>query len=412
MIAWFAALLALQPNPRRTPVVVAVEHASPAVVSVFSEQKVERSPFGNGEMPDLEQLFGRRPRGGGMSLGSGVVIDGGKGIVLTNAHVVANAARIKVELADGRSFHARILGADRTFDLAVLKLQGAGALPALPMGTSRDLMIGETVIAIGNPLGLSHTVTTGVVSALHRNVRLDERNSYEDLIQTDALINPGNSGGPLLNINGDLVGINSAIRVGAGASYAFAIPIDRARNIVDDLLRFGKVRVGWIGARCVEAEQGCQIAEVEAGSPAAAAGLREGDVVMAVGGDPVQSAADFASHAAHVLDGQELALKLVRGVVKVRATYLDANKAAERARKRLGVEVVGSRGGVAVSRVDRGGMAARIGLRPGDLFLQVGQNEVGSPAEFWKAVGEQRPGAEATFVVQRGYFQYVVPIPL
>jgi serine protease Do len=348
-----------------------------------------------------------------MSLGSGVVIDGPRGIVLTNAHVVANAARIKIELADGRSFHARILGADRTFDLAVLKLQGASGLPALPMGTSRDLMIGETVIAIGNPLGLSHTVTTGVVSALHRNVRLDERSSYEDLIQTDALINPGNSGGPLLNINGDLVGINSAIRVGAGASYAFAIPIDRARMIVDDLLRFGKVRVGWIGARCVEAErEGCLIAEVEAGSPAAHAGLREGDVVTAVGGAPVQSAADFASHAAHVLDGQELALKLVRGVVKVRATYLDAGRAAERARRRLGVEVVGNRGGVTVSRVERGAICARIGLRPGDVFLQVGQTEVGTPQEFWKAIGEQRPGADATFVVQRGYFQYVVPLPL
>ena len=413
MFAWFAVLLTLQqPNPRRTPVVVAVERASPAVVSVFSEQKVERSPFSAGDMPDLEQLFGRRPRGGGMSLGSGVIIDKA-GTVLTNAHVVANAARIKVELADGRSFRARILGADRTFDLAVLRLQGAAGLPMLPMGTSRDLMIGETVIAIGNPLGLSHTVTTGVVSALHRNVRLDEHNSYEDLIQTDALINPGNSGGPLLNINGDLVGINSAIRVGAGASYAFAIPIDRARTIVDDLLRFGKVRVGWLGARCVDAERdGCVIAEVEGGSPAAQAGLHEGDVVQAVGGDPVQSAADFASHAAHVLDGQELALKLARGVVKVKATYLDAARAAERARRRLGVEVAGGRGGVVVSRVDRGGIAARIGLRPGDVFLQVGQSEVSSPAEFWKAVGEQRPGADATFVIQRGYFQYVVPIPL
>src|SRR5262249_7443851 len=293
-------------------------------------------------------------------------------------------------------------------DLAVLTLEGAGGLPALPMGTSRDLMIGETVIAIGNPLGLSHTVTTGVVSALHRIVRLDERNSYEDLIQTDALINPGNSGGPLLNINGDLVGINSAIRVGQGASYAFAIPIDRARAIVDDLLRFGHVRVGWIGARCVQGErEGCVIAEVEPESPAAAAGLRQGDLVTAVGGDPVLSAADFASRASHVLDGQELSLKLARGVVKVKATYLDASRATERARRRLGVEVTSGRGGgVTVARVVAGGIAARIGLRPGDLFLQVGQAEVTTPTEFWKAVGEQRPGAEATFVVQRGYYQY------
>src|SRR5262249_27964639 len=162
-------------------------------------------------------------------------------------------------------FAAKVAGADRSFDLAVLRLQNvSGALPALPMGTSRDLMIGETVIAIGNPLGLSHTVTTGVVSALHRTVPVDEQHSYHDLLQTDALINPGNSGGPLLNINGDLIGINSAIRVGQGASYAFAIPIDRARTIVDDLVRFGRVRMGWIGVRCQDRRgEGCQVAEVE-----------------------------------------------------------------------------------------------------------------------------------------------------
>src|SRR5205814_1553651 len=151
------------------------------------------------------------------------------------------------------------------------------------------------------------------------------------------------------------------------ASYAFAIPIDRARTIVDDLLRFGKVRLGWLGVRCVDGErEGCVIAEVEAGSPAARAGLREGDVVRAVGSDAVQSAADFAARAAHVLDGQELSLKLARGVVKVHATYLDAGHAIERARRRLALEVAGGRSGVTVSRVDRGGIAARIGVRPGD----------------------------------------------
>jgi len=421
-MVWFFAVIALfigpagPANSRRTPVVEVVQRCGPAVVSVYTEQKVERSPFSGFDSPDLEQLFGRRPRSGGVSLGSGVVIEGHKGIVLTNAHVVANAARIKVELADGRSFRARVLGADRTFDLAVLRLvDTTGTLPALPMGSSKDLMIGETVIAIGNPLGLSHTVTTGVVSALHRTVPIDEQHSYEDLIQTDALINPGNSGGPLLNINGELIGINSAIRVGAGASYAFAIPIDRARTIVEDLLRFGRVRVGWIGARCedVRGRDGCTITEVEAGSPAQAAGLRTGDVVTAIGTDHVAGAADFASHAAHALDGEELSIKLARGVVKVRATYLDPARVVERARRRLGVEVIDVRnGGAGVTKVARGSVAAQIGLRPGDVFLQVGQNEVASAAEFWQAVGQLRPGSEATFVVQRGYFQYVVPIPL
>jgi serine protease Do len=415
-----SALLALAPgsggNLRRTPVVEAVQRASPAVVSVYSEQKVERSPFAMGDMPDLEELFGRRPRSGGVSLGSGVIIDGGRGIVLTNAHVVANAAAVKVELADGRSFRARVVGADQTFDLAVLKLANqSGNLPALPMATSKDLMIGETVIAIGNPLGLSHTVTTGVVSALHRRVNVSEQHSYEDLIQTDALINPGNSGGPLLNINGELIGVNSAIRVGQGASYAFAIPIDRARPIVDDLLRFRKVRVGWVGARCRDTRgpSGCQIAEVESGSPAQSAGLKPGDEVTAIGSEPVQGAADFAARVSHVLDGEELTMRLSRGVVKVRATYLDGNAATRRAQKRLGVEVVDVRGGGAgVMRVARSGVCAAIGLRQGDIFIQVGQTEINSAADFWRAVGELHPGAEATFVVQRGYSQYYVPIPL
>jgi S1-C subfamily serine protease len=410
-----AALAGPAPNARRTPVVEAVQRTGPAVVSVFSEQKIERSPFSREGVPDLEQFFGRRPRSGGVSLGSGVIIEGARGIVLTNAHVVANAARIKVELADGRTYRGRILGADRTFDLAVLRLQkGNESLPALPMGTSRDLMIGETVIAIGNPLGLSHTVTTGVVSALHRAVRMDENTQYEDLIQTDALINPGNSGGPLLNINGELIGINSAIRVGAGASYAFAIPIDRARTIVEDLLRFGHVRVGWIGARCDDAEEGCLVAEVEAQSPAGNAGLRAGDVVTHVGNDRITSAGDFTSRVAHVLDGEDITFKLLRGsTIKVRATYLDPGRAVERARRRLGVRVVDARGGGAgVAQVIPGSVAARIGLRAGDLFLQVGQTEVGSAGDFWRAIGELRPGADATFVVQRGYYQYVVPIPL
>jgi S1-C subfamily serine protease len=407
-------LLLLAPNPRRTPVVEAVQRVGPAVVSVYSEQKIERNPFSTFDLPELERLFGERPRGGGVSLGSGVVIDGARGIVLTNAHVVANAARIKVELPDGRSFRARILGADRTFDLAVLRLLDASNLPALPMGTSRDLMIGETVIAIGNPLGLSHTVTTGVVSALHRTVPIDEQHAYEDLIQTDALINPGNSGGPLLNINGDLIGVNSAIRVGQGASYAFAIPIDRARTIVEDLLRFGHVRVGWIGARCEDQRgEGCVIAEVEPQSPAQAAGLHPGDVVLGVGNDHVGGAADFASRVAHVLDGEEVVLKLRRGSVRMRATYLDATRVIERARRRLGLEIVTARGGGAsVARVGRQGVAAAIGLRPGDVFLQVGQSEVSTAEQFWQAVGQLRPGTDATFVVQRGYFQYVVPIPL
>ena len=203
---------------RMTPVVEAVTRAAPSVVSVLTEQKSQENPFGG--------LFGVQEdeESGKTSLGSGVIVDP-RGLVVTNEHVVAGAARIRVQLSDGRELPATLIGADQSFDLAVLQVDAGGKeLPALRIGTATDLMIGETAIAIGNPFGLSHTVTSGVISALHRVVRAKSR-TYEDFIQTDAQINPGNSGGPLLNIQGELIGINTAVHSG-GPGIGFAIPID------------------------------------------------------------------------------------------------------------------------------------------------------------------------------------------
>src|SRR5579871_5785231 len=261
-------------SPRRTPVVAAVEKVAPAVVAVATEERPQRSPFGGFFGVDPDELY-ERPRGGGTSLGSGVIVDP-RGFVITNQHVVAGAARIHVQLADGRELPAQLIGADAAFDLAVLKIAARQSLPAVQLGTARDLMPGETVIAIGNPFGLAHTVTTGVVSALHRSVKTPDR-VYEDFIQTDAAINPGNSGGPLLNLDGELIGINTAVHRG-GPGIGFAIPIDRARTIVDDLLKFGRVRYGWLGVEAREGRGTVVVAAVEEGSPARAAGVRAGDV--------------------------------------------------------------------------------------------------------------------------------------
>ena len=228
--------------------------------------------------------------------GLGVIVEG-HGLVITNEHVVAGAARIRVQLADGRELPATLIGADRSFDLAVLKVETQNhELPALRLGTAADLMIGETVIAIGNPFGLSHTVTSGVISALHRVVRAKNR-TYEDFIQTDAQINPGNSGGPLLNIHGELIGINTAVHSG-GPGIGFAIPIDRARTIVNDLLQFGRVRYGWLGIRPSALRQGRRavgvvVAEVEAGSPAERAGIQRGEVIVGVNDDNTPSVEAF-----------------------------------------------------------------------------------------------------------------------
>jgi S1-C subfamily serine protease len=224
---------------RETAVVKAVRQVSPAVVNISSAYEVRKrtSPFsGFGLNPFFDEFFRdffdprfeRRQQN--TSLGSGVIIDGEKGLILTNAHVIQKTGTIKVVLQDERDFEARIVGADPDSDLAVLKIDSKDRLPAIKMGSSEDLMIGETVIAIGNPFGFSHTVTTGVISAVNRSIRAQDR-VYHDFIQIDASINPGNSGGPLLNINGDLIGINTAIYAKA-QGIGFAIPIGKARKII------------------------------------------------------------------------------------------------------------------------------------------------------------------------------------
>ena len=232
----------------------AVRKVSPAVVNISSVYEVRKrtGPFsGFGANPFFEEFFKdffdprfeRRQQY--TSLGSGVIIDGKKGLILTNAHVIQKTATIKVMLQDEREFEAKIVGADPDSDLAVLKIDSENQLPDVTMGNSDDLMIGETVIAIGNPFGFSHTVTTGVISALNRSIRTEDR-VYNDFIQIDASINPGNSGGPLLNINGDLIGINTAIYAKA-QGIGFAIPISKARKIISDLIQYGEVKQAWIG---------------------------------------------------------------------------------------------------------------------------------------------------------------------
>src|SRR5205814_3509963 len=283
---------------RRSLVVQAVEKASPAVVNVSTGQVVERraSPFPFPQDPFFEEFFrdfvDPRPRRfKTTSLGSGVIV-AADGTIMTNVHVIERASRIQVMLIDRREFDATLVGADADADIAILRVKAGGDLPHIPFGSSADLMIGESVIAIGNPFGLSHTVTTGVVSAVGRSLR-DEDRTYTDFIQTDASINPGNSGGPLLDIRGELIGINTAI-YGKAQGIGFAIPVDRARRVMRDLVSYGEVRRPWLGlvvqdltpelAQHFGTTKGVVVAEVEAESPAVSAGLARGDVVVRVDG--------------------------------------------------------------------------------------------------------------------------------
>ena len=252
-----ACLLALGLTPdsawadrasRVTPAVRVVQSVGPAVVNISTKTRVQAKLFRSGDeaMDRLfEEFFQAMPREQA-SLGSGFILDGRRGLIVTNGHVVNAASEIRVQLADKRVFAAQVVGADPQSDLAVLRITPQGALPQVALGDSEQIMIGEEVIAIGNPFGLSHTVTVGVVSALGRKVRSSGNQWLHDLIQIDASINPGNSGGPLLNADGEVIGINTAIYQQA-QGIGFAIPVNRVRRVVEDLVRYGEVVPAWLG---------------------------------------------------------------------------------------------------------------------------------------------------------------------
>ena len=256
------------------------------------------------------------------SLGSGVLIDR-EGYIITNEHVVARASEIHVALSDKREFEARVIGADIKSDLAIIKIDSKQFLPFVSMGRSDDLMIGEQVLAIGNPFGLRHTVTTGIISALNRNIRAGKNKVYSDFIQVDASINPGNSGGPLLNINGSLIGINTAIYQKA-EGIGFAIHIDDAKRIVDELIRFGKVRRGWLGVSVQEMnsqlsrhfkldrKKGVLVVKVVNKSPADVAGLMRSDVILAIGGHEVIGKTEFQNRMASYAVDDKVRFSILR----------------------------------------------------------------------------------------------------
>jgi S1-C subfamily serine protease len=402
---------------RRTPLVQVVERVSPAVVNIAAESIVrEADPFFGG-------LFPRQRRG--QSLGSGFIIDR-SGIVITNAHVVEGASRITVGTLDGRELQAQMIGSDHDADLAVLKVQGTN-LPAVPLGSSLDLMIGEPVVAIGNPFGLANSVTSGVLSARGRTVPAQNGDRlFTDFLQTDAAINPGNSGGPLVNLAGEVIGINTAIISGSG--IGFAIPADRARRVVDDLVRFGEIRPLWTGLRLLTVDpelasrydlavvHGAMVFKTYPGSPAGRAGFAEGDVITAVQGQPVASREDVSTVLYSLPPGAPLRFQVRRGgrTLDVALTPVQPPRdlGLRILDQEVGLAVARRGGGLVVDRVERGSPAERIGLEPGDGVLAVNNREVGSLDELGEEVlrGFDRGGLP--LVVQRGPYAYNLEFPL
>jgi serine protease Do len=413
------------------------DRATPAVVHVSTVSK--KSAGGPGEeTPErfreffgdefYEKYFRRRPREDTRATGSGVLVDP-KGYILTNNHVIENAQEIIVRLSDQRKFTAKLVGRDPKSDIAVLKVDASRPLPAAELGDSDHLRVGQWAIAIGNPFGLDRTVTVGIISATARTrVGVTQ---YDNFIQTDASINPGNSGGPLLNIDGKVIGINTAI-VAAGQGIGFSIPINQARDVMQQLITRGKVVRGWLGIVIqdvtdqlagsfgVKEREGVLVAEVMKGSPADTAGLRAGDVVVDLSGTPIKEVPDLQRRIAAIRPGQTMKLTVIRDKKPVPITVKIGEMPADEpvvagapGNDEWGLSVGSLTGdaalrldlpvsrGLLVTEVQPGSPAEKAGIRRGDVILEISRRPADDPATLFKALSALKPGETILIYVHR-----------
>lgn len=419
------------------------EQVNPSVVTIFTESTVKVSPFQFGPWEEFfgedffRRFFPQQPEGKmkRYGLGSGVIIDS-DGIIVTNNHVIKGADDIKVRLMDGREFEAEVKGKDENTDLAVLKIK-ASDLPAIKMGDSDKLRVGEWVLAIGSPLGpeLHHTVTAGIVSAKGRSG--EGLSPFVDFIQTDAAINPGNSGGALVNLDGELVGINTAIvtKTGGFMGIGFAIPSRIVQKVTRDILEKGRVLRGWLGVVIqnitpelakvygLEKPEGVIVSRVVENSPAAKAGLKPQDIVVEFNGRPVKSVTQLTSLVSASDPGTTVRLTILRdGKRKTVEVKLGERPKEEELAEAPGEEHVPELGlhvenltrelrqryridasvkGVVVVDLERGSVAAEAGLRPGDVILEVNRHRVTNVDEFHRVMDDLQPGDPVAFYVQR-----------
>jgi len=406
---------------RRTPVVRAVERAAPSVVNLSTKEVHVVRPFFGFGLPDVfRREFGdlfRPRRYVSGSLGSGAIISP-RGYIVTNAHVVQRAEQIIVTLADESQHQAELVSADPEADLAIIKIETDQPLTAIPLGTSSDLMIGETVIAVGNPFGYQHSVTTGVVSALDRTLEPGQGVRQEGLIQTDAPINPGNSGGPLLNLRGELIGINTAIRAGA-QGLGFAIPVDKVREIMVGLLNLRRPGSPWLGVRFRTDTPGRAVVEsVDPGSPAEEAGLAPGDCLVRLDGKQPANVIELETMLLDRKPGHEVRLGLERGgrtVEKtVRLAAAPKPDGVKLARRLFGLQLQELNSELAATMrlpVDRGLLVAgtdpdsparEAGLDSGDVIIQVDRYRVVDLDTLASLLAAVEKGDRIRFYVVRG----------
>ncbi|MBE0433395.1 trypsin-like peptidase domain-containing protein [candidate division WOR-3 bacterium] len=420
---------------RANAIVVAAEKVNRSVVSITVVQTRVvaasrfRSPFSD---EFFREFFGdffpeRYYRQQVRSLGTGLIISA-DGYIVTNEHVISNATQINISLPDGRQYEGRIIAADAGHDLALLKIDGTD-LPAAELGDSDDLMIGEWVIAFGNPFGFlledtRPTVTVGVVSALSRSIKSTrEDRVYKNMIQTDAAINPGNSGGPLVNILGEVIGLNTAIFTSGGGSegIGFARPINEVKKFIDETRQHGRVRVPWIGLWTTEVAQDAGepapgtrryvlVNGVDAQSAAHKAGIKEGDVISRINGRPVTGIADWDRLVSTVYVGDRVELTIVRSTGTIESEFtVGESKGSDGLVHGIHVENIDARlmrehnlaynEGVVAIKVDPGSAGSRLGIVPGDVILMIGGTRIHTKEDFQRV---SRYPRETSIIIDRG----------
>jgi|UniRef100_A0A7V3YGK1 serine protease Do len=439
-IGWAASAIPENPD------IVAdiVERVSPAVVNIDTLRiAVYRSPLAPffsdpffrrffGDIPELERQVPQK------GIGTGFVFRS-DGYILTNEHVIHGANKIKVTFIDGKEYEGKVIGADPLTDIAVVKID-ADNLPTIPLGDSDKARVGEFVIAIGNPYGLSHTVTVGVLSAKGRPISAgDSGREYENFLQTDAAINPGNSGGPLLNLRGEVIGINTAILPYA-QGIGFAIPINMAKSILEQLIEKGRVVRAWLGVYIqdltpelaqkfgLSEAKGALVADISKGSPAEKAGLRRGDIILKVDGKEIPTVSSLQQEIRSRRPGERVRLEVWRDgkSIVLEATLEELKESAaetpEVQQVDLGFEVaeitddlverysLRTTRGVVIVSVRTGGPADEAGLRPGDVILEVNRTEITSLADWEEALARITPGDTVLLLIDRGGRTYFVPL--
>lgn len=414
-----------------------IEKVRPAVVSIAVEGKTESRSRQRAVPEEFEFFFGpdvfgdrqgapRQFRGEG----SGVIINANKGYVVTNNHVIDKADKITVKLEDGREFKAKLVGADPQSDVALLQLENPKNLTEIKIADSDKLRVGDFTVAIGNPFGLGQTVTSGIVSALGRSTGNSDA-GYESYIQTDAAVNRGNSGGPLINLQGELIGINTAIisPSGGNAGIAFAIPSNMANNLVQQIIEFGEVKRGLLGIKGgelnadlakefnVDAQQGAFISEVMANSAAAKAGLKAGDVIIAMNGQKIRSFAELRAKVATTGAGKEIELTYLRDNKEEKAKVtLQSDEQTKTTADNLLPALKGAEfsnynasglKGVEITKVEKGSIAERYDFKKGDVIVGVNRSKVDNLGDLRKIL-DSKPSVIALNVVRDGANFFVI----